>query len=102
MKKLMLHLEDLKVDTFETSGAVVRRGTVRGHGWSQITQCVTDEYYSCPDSCGVDSCNPDFCGPEPGETNGCPGGTGVNCPSWEGSCELTAPDPVGTCCYRQC
>ena len=98
MKKLTLHLEDLNVETFETSDATLKRGTVRGNGWTDW--CVTDEFYSCPNSCGVDTCTPDLC--YGGETDDCPGGTGVECPSWGGTCELTAPDPVGTCCYRQC
>lgn len=100
MKKLALHLDELMVESFETSDPQQPRGTVKGNDWSQITECVTDEYYSCPDSCGVDTCNPTNCG-----TTGTGTGTGqtqCNCPSAAGTCEPTAPDPVGTCCYYMC
>lgn len=96
MKKLSLHLDDPTVEFFEASGAQMPRGTVKGHDGSQITECVTDESCSCPDSCGVDTCSSVNCG------TGTETGTGMGCPSWQGTCEPTAPDPVGTCCHYQC
>jgi hypothetical protein len=50
MKKLALKLDDLRVDTFQTSGDSAGRGTVMGHGPTVMGNTCTP---SCPYTCGI-------------------------------------------------
>jgi hypothetical protein len=50
MKKLTLTVEDLRVDTFQTSAESADRGTVLGHGPTVIGNTCTP---SCPYTCGI-------------------------------------------------
>ena len=71
--KLKLHLDHLRVDTFETAaGERNERGTVHAHATQPGVQCATGPgtcYYSCEETCPL-SCNPScvatdaFCCPE--------------------------------------
>ena len=83
MRKLNLHLDEIVVESFSTTGPALGRGTVRGMDSATIDQdtCVTcdrcsdmDTCVSCVPSCAVTcascplSCNP------------------ANCPSADGRC----------------
>ena len=50
MKKLSLKLDDLRVDTFQTSGDPERRGTVLGHAPTVNGHTCAP---SCPRTCGI-------------------------------------------------
>jgi len=100
MKKLHLELDDLAVESFETSNADAGYGTVRGY---VSLRCVTNytcdpaantcgqnatcgEYYTCYVSCGTD-CAVQECGGG--------GGTGY---TWCGSnCPDCATEPATFC-----
>jgi len=60
MNKLKLHLEDLQVDTFQTTSAEKPKGTVFGEQCTCYTQCTCPGcptcYASCNGSCDA-SCN---------------------------------------------
>jgi hypothetical protein len=60
MRKLKLQLEDLLVDTFQTTGAPREKGTVFGEQCTCYTQCTCPGcptcYASCNGSCDA-SCN---------------------------------------------
>lgn len=77
MKKLMLNLEALSVESFETSRGLMERGTVRGASESTANQiictCNSDNGTcdaSCDGGCGTDytcqscngTCGGDTCG----------------------------------------
>jgi hypothetical protein len=94
-----LNLEHLQVESFETSAASVQRGTVQAHAWTNPPQCWTDEA-SCGGSCGPTQCDENTC--YAGCTQGQSCGGSCNCPTWEMTCEYTAPNPEGTCCGLTC
>jgi hypothetical protein len=93
MKKLILHLDDLKVDTFEVSRTAPARGTVRANDYTYAGE------YTCY---GVETCAQDTCGYTCGatdpETSMCPPSQGWRC-SFESphytmcdfSCEFACP-----------
>jgi hypothetical protein len=60
MKKMKLNLEQLAVDSFDTSAAAEKRGTVFGEQCTCHTNCTCPGcptcYESCNGTCG-DSCN---------------------------------------------
>ena len=86
MKKLKLRLDDLLVDTFQTTPAAREKGTVFGEQCTCYTQCTCPGcptcYASCNGSCDA-SCN-GTCGAS------CYGSCGGN--TCDGSCG-------GTCDY---
>jgi hypothetical protein len=41
MRKLMLELDELQVESFETGSSLERRGTVRGHDTRETEFCPT-------------------------------------------------------------
>ncbi|HEX6910301.1 MAG TPA: hypothetical protein VF142_07895 [Longimicrobium sp.] len=61
MKKLTLHLEDLRIDSFTTSPAEKPKGTVFGEQCTCYTQCTCPGCptcdASCNGSCGGASCD---------------------------------------------
>lgn len=67
MKKLSLQLDDLRVDTFQTSAEGGERGTVLGHGPSVNGKTCTP---SCPYTCGIIP-----------QTENCRGGNTHDCPN---------------------
>ena len=101
MKKLTLQLDDLSVESFETSTQEQLRGTVRGFGDSsncsygspQYTQCD----FSCEFPCGEsDECTPACPNQSPGCSNTC------TCPVTGG---LPSCDPYTQCdfsCEFEC
>lgn len=65
MHKIRMELEQLHVDTFETSPALTERGTVHGH-WSQVGTCdgrvATCQYGgTCGVGCGTLKCTGTDC-----------------------------------------
>ncbi|HEY0022084.1 MAG TPA: hypothetical protein VGB24_04215 [Longimicrobium sp.] len=72
MKKVKLQLDEIRVNSFETTAAKDQKGTVFGEQCTCWTNCTCPGCPTCDASCG--------------------GGT----------CEPTSPDPVGTCCGYQC
>lgn len=86
MKKLTLRLDDLTVDSFETSSKARMQGTVRGFGDStgcsygspNYTQCD----FTCEFPCGESGeCTPTCPNVTPAcsETCQCPGTIGMSC-----------------------
>ena len=73
MRKLMLQLDALHVDSFDTGSPDDRRGTVRGHDTGVTEFCATP--YS--------PCKP---------TTGCTGQTSINCARYEDE-RAAAPGP---------
>ncbi len=76
MKKLKLHLDDLRIDSFSTTSAAKPRGTVFGEQCTCYTQCTCPGCPTCDASCNGTcgatcdaSCN--------GTCDGC---------TWEASC----------------
>ena len=51
MKKLKLELDDLRVDTFDTSFATRAKGTVFGEQCTCYTNCTCPGCPSCDDTC---------------------------------------------------
>jgi hypothetical protein len=56
MKSLKLSLEDLRIETFETTAPEPRRGTVRAHEETQeciptIYPCPSIDYTACVEQC---------------------------------------------------
>jgi hypothetical protein len=66
MKKLALELDDLRVDTFQTSADLAARGTVVGNGPTVMGNTCTP---SCPYTCGIIP-----------QTENCRAGDTQNCP----------------------
>lgn len=92
MKKMSLKLDELMVESFQTTDPAGDRGTVLAH------ESETD-LVSCT-SCGETYCGPscEFCS----GGNTCNGCTGTACPTFEPTCEYTSPNPEGTCCGLTC
>jgi hypothetical protein len=96
-----LNLEQLEVESFETSGQAMSRGTVQAHEWTEPIDCGPDSnLVSCGGSCGITNCGERTC--RQGCTDGGTCGNSCNCPTWEMTCEYTAPNPEGTCCGLTC
>lgn len=88
MKNVKLKLEDLQVETFETTGSTPGRGTVRGNAVAlSFYPCGSVDYTACDAQCPRDTdyteCD---CGPT-GNDNSC---QGLSC------------DVVGDTCYDPC
>lgn len=91
MRKIRLELEHLEVDTFETTSAAGGKGTVRGRG--------TTEYTQCWGLCGDDSDGAFGCGG--GTEEGCTLDVyNDNCYSYAQQCPMTVI-PSATC-YGTC
>ena len=67
MKKLSLNLDDLRVDTFQTSTDAADRGTVLGHAPTVNGHTCG---FSCPRTCGIIP-----------QTENCRGGNTHDCPN---------------------
>lgn len=98
MKKLSLDLDQLAVESFDTTSEQTRRaGTVRGHDLTGTTcgQFICD----CPTGSG-ESCQPDLCDTNACDTAGtCPTVAGHTCqqPSCFYSCPSTCA--AGDTCF---
>jgi hypothetical protein len=93
MKKMSLKVEELAVESFETTRQNAQRGTVAAHD-SGTGHYWCTEWWSCITTCN--SCN---CTGGVSCNGGC---TEVDCGTADGTCEWTAPNPVGTCCGLGC
>lgn len=51
MKKVKLRIDDLRVDTFETTSVLDEKGTVFGEAWSQPLQASCNGMETCADTC---------------------------------------------------
>jgi hypothetical protein len=63
--KLTLNLEDLSVDTFDTTAAVKQKGTVFGEQCTCYTQCTCPGCPSCDATCPATcayTCDDESCG----------------------------------------
>jgi hypothetical protein len=88
MKKLRLQLEDLQIDSFQTTSPEKPKGTVFGEQCTCYTQCTCPGCPTCDASCNGTcdaSCN--------GSCDGCSGD-----PSCFGSCDETCEWSCGTTC----
>lgn len=96
MKKLSLDLDQLAVESFDTSEARRSMGTVRGHGLTDTTcmQMICD----CPTGSG-DTCEAQYCSGDTCDTcyDSCNGGCGTVSPT-QGS-QHTCVRPS---CYNSC
>jgi hypothetical protein len=85
MKKLALRLDDLAVDSFDTSAPADGRGTVRGYGDSTDCSYGSPNYTNCDRTCHYPCAESGECTP------GCPFNT-VHCEP-----TLACPGSVQTC-----
>jgi hypothetical protein len=89
MKKLTLHLDDLAVESFDTSAVVKERGTVLGEelcscaGSCPGQTCEATCAFTCDDPTCVESCN----GTCPGQGYTCNESCGGTC--WNPRCQDT-------------
>ena len=107
MKKLSLSLEDLSVDSFDTTAhAIARRGTVRGADASDTTcaqvicdcrtygyECPTNDYDCPPGGSGGLTCDPS-CAPLCSDETCPPNTCAYSC---EGTCGCPTWYPNETC-----
>ncbi|HEX8905035.1 MAG TPA: hypothetical protein VF771_09360 [Longimicrobiaceae bacterium] len=79
MKKLLLDLDALDVQSFTTAGHAPPAGTVRGYGTFRGSTCGAEN------TCGPQTCGDLYCVIETGDPLACggggTGGTGTACPS---------------------
>src|SRR5687768_7905059 len=88
MNKLKLHLEDLQVDTFQTTSAEKPKGTVFGEQCTCYTQCTCP---GCPSCAGYRTCDASCNGTCDASCNG-------TCASCAASCNGTCGDTCGNTC----
>ena len=87
MNKLKLHLDDLRIDSFDTTSAPREKGTVFGEQCTCWTQCGQNTCPGCP-TCDA-SCN-----------GTCAGTCGDSC---YGTCDLACATQEGPSCVgRTC
>jgi hypothetical protein len=92
MKKL--HLEDLTVESFDTSSATPARGTVQGHDHSDPSNCINSGFCTCyGQPCNTFTCQCDS-GAEP---DTCPYSCAMSCPNSCDSCQATCISCMATC-----
>ena len=93
MNKLKLQLDDLQVDTFQTTSAEKSKGTVFGEQCTCYTQCTCPGcptcYASCNGSCDA-SCN-GTCGASCEATCGGTCDWTCNCTGGGDTCDYTCP-----------
>jgi hypothetical protein len=94
MKKFSLTLENLAVESFETSGPTRGRGTVHAHDHSCPSNCHDSGMCTCDGVlCDTYTCQCDS-GPQP-ET--CAFSCGMSCPNTCNSCQATCISCMATC-----
>jgi len=94
MRKLKLQLDDLRIDSFDTTPAQQAKGTVFGEQCTCYTQCTCPGCPTCDASCNgtcAASCN-GTCGASCAGTCdlSCDGG----CGTWDPSCGGMSCDPT--------
>ena len=91
MNKLKLHLEDLQIDSFQTTPAEKPKGTVFGEQCTCYTQCTCPGCPTCDASCNG-TCNASCNGTCDASCNGtCDLGcdaSGPSCPGYGRTCDL--------------
>jgi modification target Cys-rich repeat protein len=99
--KLTLNVEQLAVDSFDTSTASAKRGTVFGEQCTCYTQCTCPGCPTCYNTCAatcVNTCDDHTCAASCNGTCGatcdCSGYTECDCPA---SCLATACGPYYCC-----
>ncbi|WP_420130425.1 hypothetical protein [Longimicrobium sp.] len=97
MNKLKLQLEDLSVESFDTTSHTRAKGTVFGEQCTCYTQCTCPGcptcYASCNGTCDA-SCN----GTCDASCNGtCDASCGRACGTWDYTCDCTNDSCVYTC-----
>jgi hypothetical protein len=97
MKKLKLDLNELKVESFETSKQSIRKGTVNGHATVPVGFCADQSYHTyCPTSACLQcsgeltNCNQNTC-----DYTECNQNT---CDTCYNTCDGYGP----TCIYPEC
>jgi hypothetical protein len=96
--KLKLHLEDLAVDSFDTTTAEKPKGTVFGEQCTCYTQCTCPGCPTCDASCNGTcgaTCAASCYGTCDASCNTCAGscyGTCDGCTQWDATCRN-----IGTC-----
>ena len=101
MNKLKLKLDDLRVDTFQTTPAPKEKGTVFGEQCTCYTQCTCPGCPTCDASCNG-TCDASCNGTCDASCNGTCGWTcDFGCQTWDASCDgytcPTSPDPRQLC-----
>ena len=91
MNKLKLGLDDLQVDTFQTTSAPKQKGTVFGEQCTCYTQCTCPGCPTCDASCNG-TCNASCNGTCAATCNASCEGTCDACGTWGGSCGGTCGD----------
>ena len=100
MNKLKLQLDDLRVDTFQTTPAPREKGTVFGEQCTCYTQCTCP---GCPTCAGYGTCDASCNGTCDASCNGTCGAftCGFTCYYTECDCgtetQATSPDPRQPC-----
>ena len=67
MKKLKLQLDDLRIDSFDTTAVQKEKGTVVGEQYSYYTNCTCPGLFTCDQSCNgtcgasCQTCGDDTC-----------------------------------------
>jgi hypothetical protein len=89
--KLKLHLEDLTVDSFQTTTPQRPRGTVFGEQCTCYTNCTCPGCPTCDASCGQNTCA--------GTCNTCGGSCGGTC---DASCYGTCNASCNGSCDAYC
>jgi hypothetical protein len=75
MRKLMLQLDDLQVESFETAGTPDLRGTVEAHVSNPCIKTTNTCPYTCDDATCIGSCQGTSCYmPACNTCESCPGG----------------------------
>jgi hypothetical protein len=102
MKKLRLHLEDLRIDSFQTTSAEKPKGTVFGEQCTCYTNCTCPGCPTCDASCnGTCDCSGATCDAS------CNGTCDTYCATWDNSCDgrtcptAEYPRPCRPYCYLQ-
>jgi hypothetical protein len=100
MRKLRLQLDDLRIDSFDTTQAKKARGTVFGEQCTCYTQCTCPGCPSCDESCNgtcevscFDTCAGSCNGTCYKTCNGCNTTGGYTCAGY-----ATTPDPENMIC----
>jgi hypothetical protein len=95
MRKLKLQLEDLQIDSFQTTPAERPKGTVFGEQCTCYTQCTCPGCPTCDASCNG-TCDASCNGTCDATCNGC---SGFTC---DLSCDGYCPDTGRNTCFRTC
>lgn len=53
MKKIALHVDDLRVDSFPVAAGAAGKGTVAAHEFTVGLNCPETNYRTCPHTCAA-------------------------------------------------